>query len=155
MSKPLSEQDREELLKSIDEEKAIPDMYFKRCIFESLNNMIQASSIMNFNHLKNAGIYSPLDVYRFHSTVMSLFSYIGEMILHNKILNLPPELDKKYVKLKSGNDYDLCLKIGQGDFVSEKELIRASAFLKHCAHRLNLTNLLQNNVGKDVPIEWF
>lgn len=140
--KPFSLKDREELARDVDEDKALPDMYFKRLIFESHDRMIKAESLMSFNRFKNGGVYNILDVYRFRSSILDLFRRISGMISHNEIFNLPPELGNKYVHSKY-SDFDICLHLVNGESITENELVRCSAFLGYCLHRLNLTNLLQ------------
>ena len=144
MSKPKSQYTRQELNDAVDDRKALPDMILKRIIFEAQDRMNKAEAALVYNRLKTGGYENKLDVFRLRVSILECWRLIGEMALDVKIKNINdrrtyPDFD----------DYQLVERLYSSKDVKSSMLHHLVAYLQHCLHKLNLTNLLIDNIPFD------
>jgi hypothetical protein len=138
---------REELGDASDDRKALPDMILKRIIFESQDRMNKAESALVFNRLKSGGYNNPLDMFRLRVAILECWRLIGEMALDVKIRNL---YDKQMYD--GVDDCELMDRLYSNKDVNVKMLHHLSGYVQNCLHRLNLTNLLMDNIPFDSDV---
>jgi hypothetical protein len=121
----------EGIIDDSDDKKAIPELEFKRSIFNSILLLgdLENNLMLNFERLGN---YKRLDVILFERELIKLFDLLKNMIIESKKMD---EEDKKSYFLIKKIKYRLIKP-------NISQLLLVKDFLLEYAHELNITNLL-------------
>jgi hypothetical protein len=153
-TKPKSTMNREELNAAVDKKQALPDLVLKRVYFNAQENMKESETQLMYNYYRNGGIHNELDVFRLRSNILGLFRLISGMILENGYMTWK---SSEYIRIHKNNgvntDFELCLKLSRYAQLDVPTLIHLAGYLHQSLHELGLTNLLINDLNKEVDIE--
>lgn len=153
-SKPinnLTEVGSQNLSELSEQGRALPDLVRKKHIYESHKIMLDFAGGLSNRMNRNSGVCADTDIYNLMSSMYVCWHLVNMMVYENKIFNLYNS--KTYVD----DDFKIISNIWKHhNFINNDDRLRFIRKLFHlidyidfCLHRLNLTNLIMDNIGFD------